>query len=239
MKNLLEEQEERVKIPFRRDLLEAARDFYFLLNRGYKRKSSLDLVSSRYLLSREERLILYRSIFSREISENRLKKLVNVEDIRGKIIVVDVFNLTSTTVSSMLRDTLVLGTDRIIRDIAATRRKIRYREIYISGMIISFLFIYRFSPLKVIAVFDAPISKSAEFAVILKEICKNLDMDCEVILSKHADTDIIRLSGVYDAITVSSDSVVIDKVERIVDLGGLIANILSHESIIEIGESLR
>lgn len=236
---MLVEEGERAKVPLRRELLEAAKDFCFLLNRGYKRKSSLDLVSSRYLLSREERLILYRSVFPQNVSESRLKKLVDIREIRDKTIVVDVFNLTSTTVSAMLRDTLVLGTDKIVRDVAATRRKIKYRDIYISGMIISFLFIYRFSPLKVIAVFDAPISRSAEFARVLAEICGNLGVDCEIILSRHADADTIRLSRLYDAVTVSSDSVVVDSVKRIADLGGVIANVLSPESIIKIGESLR
>jgi hypothetical protein len=48
----------------RREVVEAARDYRFLLDRGYPRKPSLDLVAARYMLDRKEKMLLYRCVHS-------------------------------------------------------------------------------------------------------------------------------------------------------------------------------
>ena len=222
----------------REELLEAVQDFFYLINRGYNRKTSLDLVCSRYLLTREERLILYRSIFSQEISRIRRRKIVEINEIINgdEILVIDMFNLISTVTSALLRDVLILGTDGILRDIASTRRKVRFDEKYITALIISLISLMRVNPSGIVAVFDSQISKSAHFSMVFSSFCERMCRKYSTVLSKNADTEVIKLSHEYEAVTVSSDSVIIDKVNRIADLGGWIANILSPESIINLGE---
>ncbi|MGZ3514587.1 MAG: DUF434 domain-containing protein, partial [Thermodesulfobacteriota bacterium] len=59
-----------------KDLQKAARDFRFLLNRGYPRKAALELVGNRYGLTSDERHLLHRGVFSDSDSESRRKKKV-------------------------------------------------------------------------------------------------------------------------------------------------------------------
>ncbi len=47
-----------------KDLQEAAEDFRYLLNRGYPRKATLELVGNRYGLTFDERHLLHRGVFS-------------------------------------------------------------------------------------------------------------------------------------------------------------------------------
>ncbi|MCQ4344747.1 MAG: DUF434 domain-containing protein, partial [Sulfolobaceae archaeon] len=54
----------------------AYEDYKYLLDRGYNRKPALDLVSARYGLSGEERLLLYRCVHSEAELREILSKLV-------------------------------------------------------------------------------------------------------------------------------------------------------------------
>jgi hypothetical protein len=52
-------------------LLAAARDYRWLLDRGYPQSASLKLVGDRYRLERDERLVLFRGVFAGAASASR------------------------------------------------------------------------------------------------------------------------------------------------------------------------
>ena len=67
------------------NIREAADDLRYLLNRRYNRKSAIELVGNRWNLNRDERHILYRTIFSYEEIKVRQWNEVYIEDINKKI----------------------------------------------------------------------------------------------------------------------------------------------------------
>ncbi len=215
----------RIRVEPRRELYEAARDFFYLLERGYGRKTSLDMVSSRWLLSRYERLLLYRSLYPTSVSGARIRKRLSPSALKGRVVVVDGFNVVSTVASAMIGDTLVEGNDGFIRDLAATVRKVKAAPPYFSSLAVAASLLSRLGPSRQIWVFDSQISRSAEFLSAAR-------LYGEAILSKNADKEVATLSRTLKGVAASSDSVIIDMVEECFDLGGEAARAVAPENIV-------
>ncbi len=214
----------RIRINPRYEVFEAARDFLYLLNRGYSRKAALNLVSSRWLLSRIERLLLYRSIYPLCVALQRRTRLIAPREVRGRRIVVDGFNIVSTAASALLGDTLIEGNDGVVRDLAATVRKVKPSPIYYDALLTALALLSRLSPLDAVWVFDSQISMSASFAEIAGRWWRSE-------LSRKADRRVIEMAG-RGYIAATSDSVIIDNVNALLDLGGYIARIVSPHTIL-------
>lgn len=99
-------------------LAEAAKDFRYLLNRGYPRKASLELVGNRYQLLSDHRHLLHRGIFSDADSQSRLKKIVSLKDIQDQNLAIDGYNVIITIEAALSGRPLVLGDDGFVRDIS-------------------------------------------------------------------------------------------------------------------------
>jgi len=226
----------RISLVFSDSLKYAVEDFFFLLNRGYNRSSSLDLVTARYRLSRLERLLLYRAVFSRTVSLDRRRKTLSSKKIINEKILVDGFNVLSTIQSALLGDVLVRGTDNIIRDMSAYVRKIKVSNFLIMSLFISLFFISRFFPKYVIYVFDSQVSRSLLMLRILSCFSKKASFRVSGKLAKNADKYIVIHADEF--IVASSDSVIVDRVNRVFDMGGEIAEIISIETIIDLSDLL-
>jgi len=217
----------RIRVRPRREVFEAARDFLYLLDRGYGRKAALDLVSSRWRLSRVERLLLYRSIYPLCTALRRRARLVTPGRVAGRRVVVDGFNVVSTAASALLGDTLVEGVDGVVRDLAATVRKVKPSPIYYDALIVALAALQRLSPLDAVWVFDSQISMSATFSEIAGRWWRSE-------LSRSADRRVIEVAG-QGYIVATSDSVILDRAGSLLDLGGYIARTISPWSIVRLG----
>ena len=212
-------------------LVEAAVDFLFLLERGYDRRSALSLVTGRWKLSRLERLALYRCVFSYTTSKRRISKLTYLDDLA--MLAIDGFNVLSTVQASLLGDTLLLATDGFVRDLSASMRKIRVSPLLASSLAITLSYLSRYSLEHVVIVLDAQVSRSGELASTARRLMERLSMRGSAVTCRKADTHLLRLSEDYTIAT--SDSVIIDKASRIVDLGGLLASRIAAEKVINLG----
>jgi hypothetical protein len=96
----------------------ASEDYRFLLDRGYPPEASLTLVGNRYDLPFGQREMLRRSVVSRNIAEDRGKKLLSIEELEGRTLAVDGFNVLITLEGVLEGRPLVLADDGVVRDIA-------------------------------------------------------------------------------------------------------------------------
>jgi hypothetical protein len=160
----------------------AYEDYKYLLDRGYNRKPALDLVSARYGLSREERLLLYRCVHSEAELREILSKLVE----NPKRVAVDGYNIALTMISLMSGEAFECD-DGFFRDVNLGKRKgdDRVRESLIEAC--NFLISKGIEPLFLL---DYQISGSGELAAELrKEGCNALavrNADKESIMSAEA-----------------------------------------------------
>ncbi|TDA31893.1 MAG: DUF434 domain-containing protein, partial [Hadesarchaea archaeon] len=65
---------------------EAVKDLRYLLDRGYPRELAVRVVSDHYCLPSQQRHLLARCVFSREEAEENRKKLVGMQEARGRLL---------------------------------------------------------------------------------------------------------------------------------------------------------
>ncbi len=199
---------------------EAAYDLRFLLNRKYRKKNALEFVSNKYLLNKQERNFLARSVFSELKSDERRNKIVNIEEIEGKLIILDGYNLLITVESILLDnfDSIILCDDGVIRDLNAVFGKYTFDKFTEPALIQIFTLISNFKPSKVVIFLDSPVSFSGELAMLIKNIMDDIGIKGEVKLSKNVDKEIKFLARKEKGIVATSDSAIIDKVDKFVDI---------------------
>lgn len=205
----------------RNDILKkAAYDLRFLLNRGYRKKNAITFVSNKYLLSLHERNYLARSVFSNSKSEFRKNKVVNISKIQGQFLLLDGYNVL-ITVESIFRedfDSIILCDDGVIRDLNAVFGKYKFNETTEKALDSILGLIDKYRPLKIKIFFDRQVSFSGKLANLTEKIIHHHRLNGEAILSKNVDFEIIRLACTKNGIVATSDGIIIDKVDKIVDL---------------------
>jgi hypothetical protein len=199
---------------------DAAYDLRFLLDRGYKKKSALTFVANKYLLDKKQRNFLVRSVFSKSRSEDRKRKIVNIHEIANKPLFVDGYNVIITVESICTHDdgSIVLCDDGVLRDVNAVFGRYKFSEITekVLNEIVSTL--ERYKPSSVNFFFDRQVSFSAKLAELTKKLMEVHGLEGKVKLSKIVDYELAKAAKDVSGIVASSDSVIIDKVQKIVDI---------------------
>ena len=201
-------------------LKKAAFDLRFLLNRGYRKKGALQFVANKYVLNKDERNYLARSIFSDLISKKRQKKIIDISKIKGELLLIDGYNVL-ITVESLYNedyDSIILCDDMIIRDLNAVFGKYKLNNTAEMALNKILDLISSYVPSYTCFFFDSPVSFSGKLAGLTKKIMEEHNIQGNVCLSKTVDTEIIKLSKLKNAIVATGDSVIIDKVDQVVDI---------------------
>lgn len=201
-------------------LRKAKKDFKYLLNRGFPRTGALTFVSNHYLLDNVQRNYLNRTVFSLNKIESRKSKLILLSDIQDKYVLIDGYNVL-ITVESVCRgekELLVACDDGVTRDIKAVFGKYKENESTKEALdsIISLLKIFK--PENVLFFYDSPVSLSGKLAKTTKEILKAHNIVGNAQTENNVDSRIVQLSKECDSVVATSDGVIIDNVERVLDI---------------------
>ena len=212
---------------FQPSLAEAARDYRFLLDRGYPEKSSGQLVGNRRRLDADQRLMLFRGVASSDDSARRRARLARPK--RGDLVLLDAYNVAFTLVHYFLGKVCFLCSDGLLRDVGANYGRVPREELLRRAFaeLASYL-----GPqgLRVEAFLDAPLSRSGEHAAALREAFAALGQEARVELAASADGAIVSRLGTLAeasstatgrarAFVASSDSVLVDRAPEAWDLG--------------------
>jgi hypothetical protein len=211
-------------------LKEAKKDFQYLLGRGFPRTGALEYVGNHYLLDEMQRNYLNRTVFSREKIETRKNKLILLSDVKGKDVLLDGYNVLITV------ETLFQGADNLIvdcddgvtRDVKAVFGKYKENEtteIAINS-IISLLKLFK--PKSVLFFYDSPVSLSGELAKTTKEILDSCEVPGDAQTSKNVDLKLISLSHELGAVVATSDGIIIDKVNSVLDIPSYVSRAYKH-----------
>ena len=199
-------------------LQEAASDFHYLLNRGYPRKTSLDLVGNRYDLSFDQRHLLRRGIFSDTDAVARRKKKIALQKLRNKRVAIDGHNVLITVEAALSGRPLILSNDGFVRDISGLSGNFRKTAISDKAIHLIFEILKRTEPLHVLFLFDAPISKSGLLACEVREQLQKGHLPGDAQAVKVPEKILLGFAG----IVVTSDTVIIDQSREVFDLAGYI-----------------
>ena len=196
----------------------AAADFLYLMDRGYPRSASLQLVGNRYILNALHREVLHRGIFAREEAKERRKRLVGPEKLVDRKLLVDGHNVIITTESMFAGRPLIAANDGLIRDVAGISHRYRISSQTHDALENLLQFLSNYRPRETLFYLDAPISQSGELAAILRSALKSWNLAGDAQALKVPEKQLIGGKG----IVASSDSAILDGVEQGFDLAAAV-----------------
>jgi len=189
-------------------------DIRYLLDRKYPKKSAITYVSNRYGLTKDERNILTRIACEKDISNNRKRKIVSIEFIRDKNLFIDGYNVLITVESLILGYPVFLCDDGILKDVRSLFRRYKIGFMTKEALSMIEMITSKYTPKEIVIIFDSQISRSGDLSKMARDI---FDKDnCLVFTSKDTDKEIMENSR--KGIIATSDGMIIDNVDNVLDI---------------------
>ncbi|MCS7133108.1 MAG: DUF434 domain-containing protein [Nitrososphaeria archaeon] len=195
-------------------LRDAAADLRYLLNRGYNRSSALRLIGDRYQLSKAERSMLFRSVFSDEEAAVISSKMIGPEKLRGEELFVDGFNVLNTVEAILRGEYLVLCDDGVLRDFSEIHSGYKLSELTAQALGHILVFLSNSGTRRVEIIFESQISRSGEVAGLTRRMLEAAGIEGTAKTSKTVDSTLIK-SG---KMVATSDSVILLRCRLFVDI---------------------
>ena len=200
------------------ELLAAAADARYLLERGYPRELVLKVTGDRYRLPAGERNLLRRGVFGPSEAQKRKSRLLGWEALQDRPLGIDGHNLLITLESALGGGELLQADDGCVRDIAALGRNHRPGRLTRQAARLMVSALAGAGTGQVSIYLDAPLPKSGELAAELRGFLR------EAGLSGQAQAVPVpeHYLKTHQGPVASSDSALLDAVEQPLDLAGLI-----------------
>jgi hypothetical protein len=171
-----------------------------------------------------------RAVYDEAEAEKRRKKLVKINDIRGEVVSIDGYNLLITVESMLSNRLLVHCDDHLTRDVSGVFGKHKITPVTTQALGIILQSLKEHEPKEVYFVYDKQVSRSGELAYKTRTMMADLQLKGIATTAPKADIATIKAGGVI----VSSDSLVAQKAERILDLAGELASEASYSNILQL-----
>ncbi|MEM6725587.1 MAG: DUF434 domain-containing protein [Bacteroidota bacterium] len=188
----------------------AARDFNYLLSRGYPDRSSLQLVGNRYRLNKRQQKAMLRVCMSDEQLQQIKANEVKTSQLEGQVILIDGFNVLITIESALSHAFLFEGRAGCYRDIASVHSTYRRVQETEKAFRIIGKHLKALKPASVQWYLDSPISNSGRLAQFGRTIAEECQFDWSFDLVANPDKTIAERSG----IAISSDTWVLAHSDR-------------------------
>jgi hypothetical protein len=207
-----------VRVSKSRHLREAAQDFRYLLNQGYPRKATLELVGNRYGMTFDERHLLHRGVFSSVDSQIRRKKRIPIKQIRDRDLAIDGHNVLITIEAALSGRPLVLADDGFMRDISGLSWSFKKTENTKEAVQLIIKVLKKQKPRRTLFLFDAPISMSGKLAEEVRDRLNQANLPGDAVAVKVPEKILIGFPGII----ATSDTAIIDRSKKVLDLAGYI-----------------
>jgi hypothetical protein len=198
-------------------LAEAARDFRYLLARGYPRLGALTLVGNRYELHHTARQLLHRGVFAPSEAAARRAKLRLLSEVAGLPLGIDGHNVLITLECARRNLPLVAADDGFIRDVGQVSRS--FKPSRDTDLVLARLLDYLAAqawPAPVAVFYDAPLSRSGELARLTKEAGAARGLQLTAAAVPVPERELQDFPGPI----ATSDTALIDARAVVVDLAG-------------------
>ena len=190
------------------EFIEALRDYAFLMNRDYPRKSLLKLTGDRYMLNSFQRILLSRGIFNDRDVRGRIRKMVNKTG--GQELYIDAYNVLFTVCNYLLGRMVFIGNDHFVRDTGEVYGKPHDDPVFARGINLCISYLEKKKPARVEFLLDSPVSHSAELARKLRNLLEEKGLPGDARIERNPDSILIRLDR---GIVATSDSDILNHTE--------------------------
>jgi hypothetical protein len=182
-------------------------------------------VGNHYLLNQIARNYLNRTVFSHEQIERRRSKLILLSDIEDRNVLLDGYNvlITTETIYEGADDLIVNCDDGVTRDIKAVFGKYKENNNTTKALNSIIALLKLFKPKSLLFFYDSPVSLSGDLARTTREILNSHQVAGDAETSGNVDKTLIDLSQELEAVVATSDGIIIDKVNSVLDIPGYIS----------------
>jgi len=195
-------------------LRSALADFSLLLTKGYADKSALKLVGDRFSLTDRQRLAVMRCACSDRQLDRRYRHRIEPQDIAGRLVAVDGYNVLITVEAAMSGGIIFKGRDGCYRDLASIHGTYRRVTETVPAVKLIGEFLTEVGVTKALWLLDSPVSNSGRLKTLIGELAHKNGWNWEIDLLQSPDAALKRT----DAIVAGSDSVVLDSCKSWVNL---------------------
>jgi len=210
-------------------------DFSLLLTRGYAEKSTLKLVGDRFSLTERQRLAIMRSACSDQQLASRNRRCVKLENLAGRAIAIDGYNVLITVEAAMSGGVIFKGRDGCFRDLASVHGTYRKVTETIPAVELIGQFLREVGAGKALWLLDSPVSNSGRLKTLIGELARKNNWNWEIELLLSPDAELKKT----DLIVASSDSVVLDGCKVWANLATeIIKNKLPYAKVIDLSTSI-
>jgi len=173
-------------------ICEAVLDLSFLLEKKYAIKSASQLVGNRYKLNTRQQNAVKGMSSSKTYLKIRRNKQVNAQDLKGKKIQIDGFNLLILMESLLSGAYVFKGLDGCYRDLSSVHGS--YKSVTQTEIVLKMIgeACVDLKLLNVLWVFDKPVSNSGRLKVLLYEMAEKFNFPWDIILHNNPDQYLVN-----------------------------------------------
>lgn len=194
---------------------QAVSEMSWLLSRNYSIKSSLKIVGDHHRLNERQRAALQMASCSDEQRDSRKNKCLDMNKISGSNLIIDGFNLLINLEAALSGGLILICRDGCLRDLSSVHGTYRSVDETEEAIHMAGRFLAVKKPASVRWLLDRPISNSGRLAHKIADIAMKNNWPWTTELVNSPDY-ILRSAG---EIVVTSDSAVLDKAAKWVNLG--------------------
>ncbi|MFT5999984.1 MAG: hypothetical protein ACI81P_002443 [Neolewinella sp.] len=187
-------------------LTAATDDLGWLLGRGYGSDSALQLVGNHYRLNKRQRMAVGRVAAATAKIADRKTREIPLQEIGGKTVAVDGFNLLILLESAFGGGLVLAGRDGSLRDLASVYGTYKHVQHTVPALL---KVGEALRPAAGVTwYFDTPVSNSGRLKTMLRELAEAHKFNWTIELAYNPDKELIALPN--DVVLVSSDSWILD-----------------------------
>lgn len=199
---------------FSDDFIRAAKEYLWMLSRGYPQKASLKLVGDKFMLTRDMRQVLYRGISAEKQAAARSKMIGSVTP--GDVVLIDTYNVLFTINNYLLGKPIFISNDGLLRDAGEMRGRIMNKPVFSRSKDLMLDVLKEWDKASYVLYLDEPVSFSGRLSIELSKDMVQMDITGEALTVQSPDYMLKHENS--DAIC-TSDSAIIDYYSgRVVDL---------------------
>lgn len=211
-------------------LRQARRDLKYLLERGYKKASSIRFIGDHYQLNKKERLILYRSVYPRAEVKIIKKKMMNPKQLMNTELWVDGFNILNTVEAALRGETLLICDDGVLRDFSEVYGRYKMSENTWKALSLIAKALKKLLISRTRILFESQISRSGIIASKTRKILEENNLHGTAETSKTVDAILSKTTNPI----ATSDSAILLRCRKFFDLSKYIIDTLKYPKIIRL-----
>ncbi len=193
------------------DLLRmAVEDMHYLLSRKYPEKASSEFAGNRYRLKTRQIQAIRGASASQQQMLNRKSKQATAEDLKGKTIHIDGFNVLIVLESLLSGAYIFEGLDGCFRDLSGVHGTYKRVNQTLPALQLVATFFQQCGIGKLCWIFDRPVSNSGRICQLISEFAKERELQWETSLEFNPD----QFLAEHGEIIISSDAWILDHCKR-------------------------